>query len=95
MKIVAPRGTIVDRHGEVIVENRAGVAVGIRPMDVPEGELDQELETLVAHPQDEAGRAPQRIMDYLSEHSAAERRRFVDSFLTWRRCGSGTSPAST
>jgi penicillin-binding protein 2 len=40
VKIVAPRGPILDRGGRVLVENRAGVAVGIRPMDVPEGQLD-------------------------------------------------------
>ncbi len=40
VKVVAPRGPIVDRNGEVIVENRPGLAVGIRLMDVPDGELD-------------------------------------------------------
>ena len=35
VKIVAPRGTIIDRNGEVIVENRPGLAVGMRLMDVP------------------------------------------------------------
>jgi len=40
VKLVAPRGPIVDRNGEVIVENRPGLAVGIRLMDVPDGELD-------------------------------------------------------
>ena len=39
VKVVAPRGTIQDRNGEAIVENRAGLAVGIRLMDVPPGEL--------------------------------------------------------
>ena len=39
VKIVAPRGTIVDRNGKVIVENRPGLAVGIRPMDVPAGQM--------------------------------------------------------
>jgi len=43
LSIVAPRGSIVDRHGEVIVENRPGLAVGIRLMDVPAGELDAEI----------------------------------------------------
>ena len=40
VKIVAPRGPILDRDGRVLVENRPGLAVGIRPMDVPQGELD-------------------------------------------------------
>ena len=39
VKVMAPRGPIQDRHGKVIVENRAGLAVGIRLMDVPAGEL--------------------------------------------------------
>ena len=43
LKIVAARGSIVDRRGEVIVENRPGLAVGIRLMDVPAGELDAEV----------------------------------------------------
>ena len=43
VKLVAPRGAIVDRHGEVIVENRPGLAVGFRLMDVPDGQLDNEV----------------------------------------------------
>ncbi len=39
VKVVAPRGTIQDRSGKAIVENRAGLAVGIRLMDVPPGEV--------------------------------------------------------
>ncbi len=39
VRIIAPRGAIKDRNGMVIVDNRAGLAVGIRPMDVPKGEL--------------------------------------------------------
>ncbi|MFA4964548.1 MAG: penicillin-binding protein 2 [Thermoleophilia bacterium] len=40
VKIVAPRGSIVDRHGKVIVENRPGLAVGVRLMDVPNDGLE-------------------------------------------------------
>ena len=40
VKVLAPRGSILDRDGEVIVDNRPGLAVGIRPMDVPQGEMD-------------------------------------------------------
>jgi len=40
VKVVAPRGTIRDRHGEVLVDNRPGLAVGIRPMDVPGDQVD-------------------------------------------------------
>jgi penicillin-binding protein 2 len=39
VKIAAPRGTIVDRFGKVIVDNRPGLAVVIRPMDVPAGQM--------------------------------------------------------
>ena len=37
--VLAPRGTILDRTGAVMVDNRPGLAVGIRPMDVPAGQL--------------------------------------------------------
>lgn len=39
VKLVPPRGTILDRNGKIIVDNRPGNAIGIRPMDVPPGEL--------------------------------------------------------
>ncbi len=39
VKIVAPRGPVMDRNGTVLIENRPSVAIGIRPMDVPPGEL--------------------------------------------------------
>jgi penicillin-binding protein 2 len=37
--VLAPRGTILDRSGAVMVDNRPGLAVGIRPMDVPAEQL--------------------------------------------------------
>ncbi len=37
--VLAPRGTILDDTGKVLVDNRPGLAVGIRPMDVPAGQL--------------------------------------------------------
>jgi penicillin-binding protein 2 len=40
VKITAARGAVLDRDGRVMVANRPGVSVGIRPMDVPAGELD-------------------------------------------------------
>jgi len=48
VKIVAPRGSIVDRNGAVIVENRPGLAVGIRPMDVPAGQMPALVRDLAA-----------------------------------------------
>lgn len=39
VKLVAARGVILDRTGTILVDNRPGLAVGIRPMDVPKGQL--------------------------------------------------------
>jgi penicillin-binding protein 2 len=39
----APRGAILDRNGKILVDNRPGLAVGIRPMDVPAHELGRVL----------------------------------------------------
>ena len=44
--VLAPRGTIVDRTGAVMVDNRPGLAVGIRPMDVPAGQLGRLMRRL-------------------------------------------------
>ena len=41
VEIMAPRGVIEDCNGKVLVDNRAGLAVGIRPMNVPSGELPE------------------------------------------------------
>ena len=62
--IAAPRGTITDRNGEVIVANRPGVAVGIRLMDVPAGQLDAEVVALagVLH------RNPQKMREDIVAH---------------------------
>jgi penicillin-binding protein 2 len=65
VKIVAQRGNIVDRHGEVIVENRGGQLVGIRLMDVPVGTLDQELAQLAPYLKMKPGALRRRIKDYL------------------------------
>ena len=39
IEVKAPRGVVEDRTGRILVDNRPGLAVGIRPMDVPQGEL--------------------------------------------------------
>ncbi len=65
VKVVAPRGAIVDRRGEVIVENRPGLAVGIRLMDVPEGELDAEVVRLSKVLDMRPKRIRREIMDHL------------------------------
>ncbi len=46
--VLAPRGTILDRNGTVMVDNRPGLAVGIRPMDVPSGQLDHLVKRLAS-----------------------------------------------
>jgi len=64
VKVVAPRGTITDRNGRVIVANRPGLAVGIRLMDVPEGRLDAAVVELarVLH------RDPQKVRKEIVAH---------------------------
>ena len=64
VKVVAPRGTIVDRHGETIVDNRPGRAVGIRLMDVPEGQLD----TLVRRLSHVVKMRPKDMRDEIMDH---------------------------
>lgn len=65
VKIVAPRGNIVDRRGEVIVENRPGLAVGLRLMDVPEGRLEDEIVRLARVLKMRPARIRKAIMDHL------------------------------
>jgi len=65
LSIVAPRGSIVDRHGEVIVENRPGLAVGVRLMDVPAGELDAEIVKLARVLRTRPAKLRAEIMDHL------------------------------
>jgi penicillin-binding protein 2 len=65
VKVVAPRGPIVDRKGEVIVENRPGLAVGIRLMDVPDGELDAEVVRLAKVLKMRPNKVRKEIMDHL------------------------------
>jgi penicillin-binding protein 2 len=48
VKVAAPRGLIVDRNGKVIVGNRPGLAVVIRPMDVPAGQMPSLVHRLAA-----------------------------------------------
>lgn len=41
VKIAAPRGEMVDRHGRVLVENRRAVAVVVSPPKLPEDEVQR------------------------------------------------------
>ena len=65
VKLVAPRGAIVDRDGEVIVENRPGLAVGFRLMDVPDGQLDNEVVRLARVLKTRPDTIRTAIMDHL------------------------------
>lgn len=48
LKVIAPRGDILDREGEVLVDNRTSLALQLNPTKLPEGlaEQRQELERL-------------------------------------------------
>ena len=90
VKVVAPRGYIVDRKGETIVGNRAGEAVGIRLMDVPKGTLDQELATLVPILNMKTGELRKRIKDYLYPSTLQQNADGSwSSFLTWQKVTDG------
>ncbi len=90
VKVVAPRGYIVDRKGETIVGNRAGEAVGIRLMDVPKGTLDQELATLVPILHMKTGELRKRIKDYLYPSTLQQNADGSwSSFLTWQKVTDG------
>jgi penicillin-binding protein 2 len=65
VKIVAPRGSITDRNGEVIVANRPGLAVGIRLMDVPADQLDGEIVQLSRVLKMKPGKMRTEIVDHL------------------------------
>jgi penicillin-binding protein 2 len=86
VKVVAARGNIVDRKGEVIVENRPGLAVGIRLMDVPTGQLDPLILRLSRVLKIRPGKAREEIMDHLrpSTMEKGEDGKW-HSFLTWQK----------
>jgi len=86
VKVVAPRGNIVDRKGEVLVENRAGTAVGVRLMAVPQGQLDAEIERLAGVLKMRPGKIREKIMDYLRPSTMEQDEDGTwTSFLTWRK----------
>jgi penicillin-binding protein 2 len=89
VKISAPRGNIVDRNGEVIVTNRGGTYVGIRLMDVPQGQLQQELESLAPHLKMKSGKLRAEILDYLRPSTYELKDGKWTSFLSWDKVVSG------
>ncbi|MBC7293089.1 MAG: hypothetical protein H5T84_03085, partial [Thermoleophilia bacterium] len=40
VRVEAPRGVIYDRNGQILVENRAGLSVGLLPMDMKDPQKD-------------------------------------------------------
>jgi penicillin-binding protein 2 len=89
VKIAAPRGNIVDRNGKVIVNTRGGEYVGIRLMDVPQGQLEQELEQLAPHLKMKPGKLRQEILAYLKPSTFELQDGKWVSFLTWDKVVSG------
>jgi len=90
VKIVAPRGPIVDRHGEVIVTNRAGSAVGIRLMDVPDGELNTEIKRLARVLRVTPRAIRKEIMEYLEPSTLQQDEDGTwSSYLTWQKVVDG------
>jgi len=87
--IAAPRGNIVDRNGKVIVTTRGGEYVGIRLMDVPQGQLEQELEQLAPHLKMKPGKLRQEILAYLKPSTFELQGGKWVSFLTWDKVVSG------
>ena len=86
VKVVAQRGYIVDRKGEVIVGNRPGEAAGIRLMDVPDGTLDAELERLAVVLEVRPGELRKRIKDYLYPSTLEQNADGTwSSFFTWKK----------
>src|SRR3954468_22297173 len=43
-RVTAPRGEIVDRHGQVIVGNRTALALQVDPLDLPADEAEKRAE---------------------------------------------------
>src|SRR5450756_1655429 len=83
VKLVAPRGAITDRNGEVIVENRPGLAVGFRLMDVPNGQLNAEIERLAPVLHTRPGKIRTEIMVHLRSSWPAE------IPMTWKKIVAG------
>jgi penicillin-binding protein 2 len=89
VKLVAPRGAILDRNGHVIVTNRPGNAVGIRLMDVPKGSLDTELQQLAPILRKTPAELRGRIKDYLRPSTLYLDGKTWKSYLTWKKVADG------
>jgi len=83
VKLVAPRGAITDRNGAVIVDNRPGLAVGLRLMDVPDGQLDAVVERLARVLRTGPPKIRTEIMDHLRPGWP------VEVPMTWKKIVAG------
>ncbi len=84
LTIEAPRGNIVDRNDKVIVQNRPGIAVGIRLMDVPAGQLNSEVTRLASVLHVQPGLIHQRVKQHLQPSWPV-----ADGPLTWAKIVAG------
>jgi penicillin-binding protein 2 len=66
--VPAPRGVIVDSSGKVVlVDNRPALAVGLRLIDVPRGQLRTELSTLATY----LGSSPAAVRENVARHAGS------------------------
>jgi penicillin-binding protein 2 len=65
VKVVAPRGAILDRNGKILVDNRPGLAVGVRPMDIPAGQRNVVVRRLAGV----LGMTPFQVRQKLAQHA--------------------------
>jgi penicillin-binding protein 2 len=70
--VEAPRGVIYDRDGEVIVENRAGLSVGLLTMDMPDPEDEEEVAEFNAEISALAGLLGMTTADLLDDYEQAK-----------------------
>jgi penicillin-binding protein 2 len=73
--VEAPRGVIYDHYGEVLVDNRAGLSVGLLPMDMPDPK--DEAEALYAELFDLAEVLEMSDADLLEDYERASRDRYM------------------
>jgi penicillin-binding protein 2 len=63
--VPAPRGVIVDSKGKILVDNRPALAVGLRLMDVPQGQLRDEVSRLSLF----VGTSQASLREYVARHA--------------------------
>ena len=63
--VPARRGVIVDSQGKILVDNRPALAVGLRLMDVPQGQLREEVSRLALY----LGSSQASLREYVARHA--------------------------